>query len=292
MNSHSNGLKFNPFVPLILVFLIVSYSDLAPASDLKVHCKGQGSKVYLVGGGPAFTSWNLQPIQDTLSRHYRVCRWDMRGVGDNAAVTLTRQRLALSQWLDDMHAVLPVEPVMLWGHSWGALQVALFAKHHPRQVAGVILSNPVDPALLSLENIEVKRFNHSDTGRRLALEEIGTPAEALHNLHSKIASYFADARQGWAYAEQFSHSDTNNELNVRIWDEYRKAPLTEKDIRALAPKIAGLIYCQDDVLQPENLTEYQRLLPNNEHHVLKGCAHFPWEENSRDYYQVLLRYIK
>ena len=276
-------------VVVLVIFISCGFSTAT--ADIRIHCLGRGPPVYLIGGGPAFTTWNLQPVQKVLSTDYRVCRWDMRGVGDNAGLKLRPQVAALSQWLEDMEAVLPQEPVVLWGHSWGALQVLLFAKHYPERVGQLILSNPVDPALRSLEHIEQKRFNHHASNARLQLGDFGTPVEDLHNLHSKIASYFADAEQGWEYAAGFTQQDANNELNIRIWNEYRERPLTAGDLRPLATKIGGAIYCRDDVLQPESLTEYRRLLDKARHHVLTGCAHFPWEENPDEYYRVLLRLL-
>jgi hypothetical protein len=42
------------------------------------------------------------------------------------------------------------------------------------------------------------------------------------------------------------------------------------------------------VLLPENYDEYRKLLPQQDkHHMLKACAHFPWEENAGDYFEVL-----
>jgi pimeloyl-ACP methyl ester carboxylesterase len=261
------------------------------AADIETHCHGSGPLVYLIGGGPAFTTWNLQPIQQRLGEHYRVCRWDMRGVGDNAELAFNPQHSALAQWLGDMAEVLPPQPVVLWGHSWGALQVLLFAKHHLEPVSSLVLSNPVDPGLRSLAHIERKRFNHPDLGAGLQPEDMGTPAEDLCNLRSKVASYFADARQGWAYAAGFSGKDTNSALNIRVWNDYRKTPLDATDVRQLADRISGVIYCRDDVLQPESLNAYRRLLSADKHHVLSGCAHFPWEENPQGYYRVLLRLL-
>ncbi len=273
-------------LPVNVFFMLCSVVTPTLA-DINVHCKGQGPVVYLIGGGPAFTTWNLQPIQNKLATAHEVCRWDMRGVGDNAALLVESDSSALSQWLRDMQDVLPSEPVILWGHSWGALQVLLFAKQHPQRVIKLILSNPVDPALLSLEHIEQKRFVHPHINNRVSIDDIGTPVEELHIFRSKIASYFADAERGWNYARGFVQHDTNSALNVRIWDEYRTSPLTDTDVQQLAHKISGLIHCRDDVLQPEALYEFQRLLPTLQHHVLTGCAHFPWEENPRAYYRVL-----
>ena len=280
------------FFQSIALFILSSCFLSTAASDIQIHCHGGGPLVYLIGGGPAFTTWNLQPIQKKLSARFKVCRWDMRGVGDNAGLIFNPKVSALSQWMRDMHDVLPQERVTLWGHSWGALQVLLFAKEYPERVSKLILSNPVDPALRSLEHIEQKRFNHPDIDGGVELKDMGTPVEELHNLRSKIASYFADADQGWEYAAGFTQKDANNVLNVRIWDEYRNTPLSDADVRLLADKISGVIYCQNDVLQPESLIEYSRLLNKTKHHVLAGCAHFPWEESPDDYYRVLLGLIE
>ena len=279
------GMKYFLLAVIVAGFIF----RMAPVqAEIKVHCSGEGPSVYLIGGGPGFTTWNLEPIQQQFKNNYRVCRWDMRGVGDNAGLAIKSDQPALSQWLDDMQATLPAEPVVLWGHSWGALQVLLFARQHPQRVSKIILSNPVDPALHSLTLIEQKRFVHHDAEPRLSIDDIDTPVESLYILHSKIASYFVDAEQGWAYAKQFNKNDANNRLNIRIWDEYPAVALTPDDMKRLATKISGVIYCEYDVLQPENYTEYKKLLPQpDKHHVLKDCAHFPWVENSRDYFAVL-----
>lgn len=273
---------------LIFIFLVFNSITFAQSSQqIKVHCSGQGSPIYLIGGGPAFTTRNLEPIQYQLRKNHKVCRWDMRGVGDNAGLSLDPKKTALSQWLEDMEAVFPQQPIVLWGHSWGALQALLFAKKYPERIDKLVLSNPVDPSLLGMEHIERKLFHHPGIDSRLRLEHMDTPAEARHNFRSKIASYFADAGQGWEYASRFNYQDTNKRLNVQIWKEYKKNPLSDKDIKQLEARIAGLIHCQNDVLQPESLFEYRRLLKQSKHHVLSGCVHFPWEETPDNYYQVL-----
>lgn len=278
---------------LSVSFILLVFGFISPASaGIKTHCLGKGPLLYLIGGGPAFTTWNLQPIQKKLAVDYKVCRWDMRGVGENADLNLSSELSALSQWLEDMQTVLPQQPVTLWGHSWGALQSLLFAKQYPQRVRRVILSNPVDPHLRSLEHIELKLFVHPEIDAKLSLEDIGTAAEERHILLSKIASYFLDAEQGWEYASKFQKSDANNALNIRIWDEYREAPLSDSDLEQLAEKVTDLIYCQDDLLQPESFSEYHRLLGQSKHHILTGCAHFPWEENPLDYYRILSSLLK
>ncbi|TNF91622.1 MAG: alpha/beta hydrolase [Gammaproteobacteria bacterium] len=276
----------------LIRFVFLYFLVFSAMADIHEHCQGQGPLIYLIGGGPAFTTWNLQPIQDRLSKRYRVCRWDMRGVGDNAGLRIDQHKPLLSQWIEDMRNVLPPQPVVLWGHSWGALQVLLYAKSYPDHVSKAVLSNPVDPELTSLEHIERKRFVHrSQKGNQLQLKDIDTAVEKRHSLRSKIASYFVDAELGWNYANQFAQSDMNSELNVRIWKDYTLSPLTKADVRQLADKVRGVIYCQYDLLQPENLDAYKPLLKNSKHHMLAECGHFPWVENPDAYYKALLKLI-
>lgn len=273
---------------LLLCSLLLTVPTRTPANqDIVVHCSGRGAPLFLIGGGPAFTTWHLAPIQGQLQGRYRVCRWDMRGVGDNAKLPIDTDAPVLSQWLDDMAAVLPEQPSVLWGHSWGALQALLFARRHPDRVAALVLSNPVDPALKSLRDIEAKRHVHHIEQATLTLDDIGTPAEQRHSFRSKIASYFMDGQTGWAYSAMFSAADSNNALNVRIWEDYRRDPVTDAELTRLAHKVAGVIQCRHDVLMPETDQEYTRLLAATPQHMLSRCAHFPWVEEPQAYYRAL-----
>jgi pimeloyl-ACP methyl ester carboxylesterase len=188
-----------------------------------------------------------------------------------------------------MAMVMPQQPVILWGHSWGALQALLFAKYYPERVKALVLNNPVDPELKSLENIELKRFVHPYIESKLNIEDIDTLAEQRHRFRSKIASYFMDAEKGWAYSEGFDASDTNNELNVQVWEEYRRIQITQTDLESLSPEITMLIYCKQDVLMPESLEVYSRVITPEKLYIINNCGHFPWVESPEEFYQVLIK---
>ena len=260
-------------------------------SQITVNCQGEGQHVFLIGGGPAFTTWNLEPIQHHLREQFKVCRWDMRGVGDNARLDIMVNKPVLKQWMQDMATVLPRQPVVIWGHSWGALQALLFARHYPDRVKALVLNNPVDPELISLENIELKRNVHPYVESKLSIDDIDTPAEQRHRFRSKIASYFMDAEKGWEYSAGFDADDTNNELNVQIWDEYRKMAIRQADLDLLSPIISSLIYCKQDVLMPESFELYSKSISLDKHHIIDDCAHFPWVESPLQFYDILLRSI-
>lgn len=277
---------------LFSVCLILCLDNSSAAGEqIVVNCQGSGQPVYLIGGGPAFTSWNLEPIQQHLRDRFKVCRWDMRGVGENAALAIKQDSPVLSQWLQDMTEVLPEQPVIIWGHSWGALQSLLFSRLYPKRVKALVLSNPVDPELASLEQIERKRFMHPYVQAQLKLDDIDTAAEQRHSFRSKIASYFVDAEKGWQYSAQFDHNDTNNKLNIQVWQEYRQMPLQQHELKQLSAKISALIYCRQDVLMPENHKSYSSALPTVKYYIINDCAHFPWVETPAEYFDILQQSI-
>jgi len=271
--------------------ILCLYNSATAGEQLVVNCQGAGQPVYLIGGGPAFTSWNLEPIQQHLRDRFKVCRYDMRGVGENATLAIEHDSPVLSQWLQDMAEILPEQPVLIWGHSWGALQSLLFSRLYPERVKALVLSNPVDPELASLEQIENKRFMHPYVQSQLKLDDIDTAAELRHSFRSKIASYFVDAEKGWQYSAQFDHSDTNNRLNIQIWQEYRQMPLQQHELKLLSAKISALIYCRQDVLMPENYENYRSALPTVKHYMIDNCAHFPWVETPAQYFEILQQII-
>ncbi|MCW8942108.1 MAG: alpha/beta hydrolase [Gammaproteobacteria bacterium] len=271
--------------------ILCLYCSTAAGEQIVVNCQGTGQPVYLIGGGPAFTSWNLEPIQQRLRDRFKVCRYDMRGVGENATLSIKHDSPVLSQWLQDMAQILPEQPVLIWGHSWGALQSLLFSRLYPERVKALVLSNPVDPELASLEHIESKRFMHPNVQSQLRLDDIDTAAEQRHSFRSKIASYFVDAEKGWQYSAQFDHNDTNNRLNIQIWQEYRQMPLLQHELKQLSAKISALIYCRQDVLMPENYDNYSSALPTVKHYMINDCAHFPWVETPAEYFEILQQTI-
>ena len=211
----------------------------------------------------------------------------MRGVGENALLPIKNDTSVIDQWLTDMADVMPEQPVLLWGQSWGALQSLLFASRYPERVKTIVLSNPVDPELASIEDIEIKRYLHTYVESKLSIDDMGTDVEKRHRLRSKIASYFLDAEQGWEYSAQFDHSDTNSQLNVQVWQEYRQQPLSPEMLKKLSTKITASMYCRQDVLMPENYQSYRSALPSVKHYLIYGCAHNPWEEQPEEYYELL-----
>jgi proline iminopeptidase len=103
---------------------------------------GAGTIVVLHGGaGGDFRS--LQGL-DALSDAYDIVFYDQRGAGLSQRVAA--DRLTLDGYLEELHAVIGLvsadRPVVLIGHSWGAMLATAYLGTHPEEVSRAVLIEP------------------------------------------------------------------------------------------------------------------------------------------------------
>ena len=93
------------------------------------------------GAGGDFRSLlALEALADT----YRIVFYDQRGAGLSERVAA--DRLTLDGYLEELDAVIarmsPDRPVVLIGHSWGAMLATAYLGAHPGRVSGAVLIEP------------------------------------------------------------------------------------------------------------------------------------------------------
>ena len=260
--------------------------------EVRYHVLGaeEAPVTIVLGGGPGFSSWNLEPIQRRLAElGYRAGIMDMLGVGENA---VDLEGSPLDEWTAQVeglrHAMAGDRPVVLLGHSWGALMALLYTRAYPERVERLVLLNPVDPQRKAMrtvvEQIDARRARElgerwDDEGRWEQSFD-GTRDEAGHARHQierALPAYFADYEQGRRYAAQFDATDFSPMLNIEGWRAYGEHPVRWETIRGWGIPV-GFIGCRRDLLMPTNLARYQAELELAEVRLLDGCVHFPWEE--------------
>ena len=112
---------------------------------LHVICRGHGGPVVVLESGIAASSLSWALVQPAVAAFTRVCAYDRAGLGwsDPPSQPCTFDRI-----IDDLSGVLtrvvPDEPYVLVGHSFGSFVVRAYAMRHPHRVAGLVL---VDPAV-------------------------------------------------------------------------------------------------------------------------------------------------
>jgi pimeloyl-ACP methyl ester carboxylesterase len=126
--------------------LLVGNGDI----ELRVEVTGDGPTILCVHGWPeAPHSWRHQ-VAHFSARGYRVAAMDVRGYGGSSAPP-ELERYTLRELAGDVAAVaeaLDVEPVILFGHDWGAPIAWQAAIRHPDRVRAVAgMSVPHTPAM-------------------------------------------------------------------------------------------------------------------------------------------------
>ena len=98
--------------------------------------------IFEAGLAASSLSWaRLQPLVSKFSSTF--C-YDRAGLGWSQPL---RSRPTLDQMLDDLHGVVMWaaggEPVVLVGHSFGALLSLAYAQRFPKHVVGLVMLEPV-----------------------------------------------------------------------------------------------------------------------------------------------------
>ena len=120
---------------------------------LNMRCEGEGSPVVVLDAGAGDTLGTWDWVVPEVKKLTRVCAYDRAGLGrsDRGPVPRTSERIVaeLRQLLERAR-VRP--PYVLVGHSFGGLNVRLYAARHPDEVAGLVLVDATPEDYPAMEN--------------------------------------------------------------------------------------------------------------------------------------------
>ncbi|MCB1338134.1 MAG: alpha/beta hydrolase [Maritimibacter sp.] len=119
----------------------------------EAHGPEDGPVVVVLHGGPGGDYRSLLPLAALADDGYNVQFYDQRGAGLSERVADTE--LTLASHLDELDALIgrlsPDAPVVLLGHSWGAMLASAYLGRHPEKVAKAVL---IEPGFLSAAEAE------------------------------------------------------------------------------------------------------------------------------------------
>lgn len=133
---------------------VTDNADL-PAREIlgiRLHAEGFGPETgpvaIVLHGGPGGDFRSLLPLAALAEDGFRVQFYDQRGAGLSERVPDTALTLAghLAELDAFASAVSPDAPVILIGHSWGAMLASAYLGKHPGRVAKAVL---IEPGFLS-----------------------------------------------------------------------------------------------------------------------------------------------
>jgi pimeloyl-ACP methyl ester carboxylesterase len=107
---------------------------------MHLHCTGSGSPAVLLDAGLGGSSGAWASVQPELARSTRVCSYDRSGLG---ASEPRRGPRTSDRIVAELRALLDASgetgPWVLVGHSFGGINMRLFASQHPDEVVGLVL---------------------------------------------------------------------------------------------------------------------------------------------------------
>lgn len=114
---------------------------------LHLYETGMGSPSVILESGISASSLNWRRVQSEVEKFTRVCSYDRAGLGwsDLGDPSCTPGSLAIQLRLLLQRAEVS-PPYILVGHSFGGLIVRSFATRFPKETAGIVLVDPLDPA--------------------------------------------------------------------------------------------------------------------------------------------------
>lgn len=140
-------------VPVIMLATTVTAGANAPGPDgqrydvggysLYLECSGNGSPTVILdaGLGSDHTEWSA--VQPMVARFSRVCGWDRAGLGKSDPRP-QRGPVTTDRVVAELHTLLQQAgigpPYVLGGHSLGGIDMRLFQKSYPGEVAGLVMA--------------------------------------------------------------------------------------------------------------------------------------------------------
>lgn len=216
---------------------------------IHIRCLGTGSPTVVFNAGLGAWSATWAKVQPQVARTTRTCAWDRAGFGlsdgDAAAQTVVRTT-------DDLERALKGAgikgPYIMVGHSAGAHEVLTFTDRHPRDVAGIVLVDPVRPHDMAREAaagpraVEIDRAYMAGESRRLrdcaagieaGTVKTGAPAppcfqyfpEIPPQVQAILAQRDAEPARLRAQASLFEEYEPNGERVVKDDRTYGDLPL-------------------------------------------------------------------
>ena len=227
-------------IALVLVMLAAGVvqaqdgdSDLPPAPgelidvggySLHLYCTGEGGPAVILDAGLGDWSINMANLQEQIAEFTQVCTYDRAGYGwsDEGPEPRTSQQI-----VDELAALLEngeVEPpYILAGHSFGGVNVMMFAAQHPELVEAVVLLDASHPEQMDALNAEVPEIVALEESAAVAYQGMLEMAEAGAPVPQEMLDAF---RPQGITDEQFE-----------IWSQVVVQP---KSLRAMINELASL----------------------------------------------------
>jgi proline iminopeptidase len=260
----------------------------------KVSGVSEGTPIFLLHGGPGFSSFYLKPLE-SLGDQWPVVRYDQLGGGkadrisDTALFTIAH----FVGELDSLRAHLGYARMHLLGHSWGTMLAVEYHRAHPDRVASLTLeSAALDLPAWTRNAKRLVRTLPESPQRAIAVREASAQFDAP-DYQAAVNEFYG--RYVFCHPVEADLDSTMSTVNEAI-SGYMQGPseftiigtLKDYDATPLLPEdYVPTLYTVGEFDEADTTTvkRFASLTPGAQVAVLAGAAHItPWdapEENVR-----------
>lgn len=117
--------------------------DVDHGRRLNLYCVGEGSPTVVFDAGLGGNTGSWDTVQPAVAQKTRTCAYDRAGLGFSDPATRPGTSANIVDDLQRLLSAAGIEPpYILVGHSYGGLNVRLYAYEHPAEVVGMVLVDP------------------------------------------------------------------------------------------------------------------------------------------------------
>jgi penicillin amidase len=196
--------------------------------QMNMLCQGSGRPVVILEAGAGGSTLEWRSVQRKIAQTTRVCAYDRAGMGFSDPGPLPRTADAVvSDFVALLHAAAIEPPYVMVAHSLGSYYARLYADHHPREVAGMVL---VDPSV----EYQDKRFGEiSPAYQDLLRKENETARECLRMARAGTLTadlpIFKECTYGYSRDPSFSEALFQVQIKRRLSPDFRETLLSETE---------------------------------------------------------------
>ena len=203
--------------------------EVEPGRRLNLYCTGKGSPTVVFDSGltDETDSWAL--VQPIIAAHTQACSYDRAGSGFSDP---GKRDGTSANIVDDLHRLLVAAtikpPYILVGHSYGGMNVQLYADTYPSEVIGMVLVDPTtDDWVQSAWKFDMRQRTYADYHSQLEPFWQGQ-----RNCVKAAAAGFVEGTDIYkrcvpAPDPHFSKAINDAYLKVHLSVAYQQATLTE-----------------------------------------------------------------
>ncbi|MCL6265105.1 alpha/beta hydrolase [Flagellimonas myxillae] len=291
----------SPYRKMILDYIWehrVPYKTLqANGVQLAYRVFGTGEPLFVLNGGPGFSSHNFQGLAQRFSKTHQVVIFDQRGTGFSELNSETISMKAMVEDLEALRKHLGYDQISLFGQSFGGMYAMCYAKAYPNCVKSMILSHSGGMDLQFLDETNERLMRGLAPEDHESLREVSSiknPELRMLERHRALAAgYVFDKNlrnrvfKGLAFKSRFYP-----EVNEQVWSDLRKNGYNVfKAMQQFANPVL-ILHGDHDVVHPKYATLAHQTFPNSKLTILKNCVHYGWLDAPKNYFATIENFLR